>query len=99
MKRTRLRRIFILLIAVILFAVPIITPLLELSGSHNHTCSAARCLLCTVSGTLSTITDLFAVLICTLLPFIILIIHSSSVELRSAARTDTPIVLKTKILS
>ena len=99
MIRRRALRIALLFLAVILLVIPIITPLLELSGSHNHTCSAARCLLCIVSGTLRTITDLFAILIFTLLPFIILIAHSSSAALRSAARTDTPIALKTKILS
>ena len=95
----RIWRIALLLIAVIMLAIPIITPLLELAGNHNHTCSAARCALCTVSGTLRTVTDASAVLFCILLPLIILITRVAASSLNHPISPETPIALKTKILS
>ena len=99
MNRRRARRISLFFLALIIFAIPIITPLLELPGGHNHTCSPSRCLVCKVSGTLGTITDAFAAFLCAFLPFIILFSRKISLLPRPRRHTDTPIALKTKILS
>ena len=99
MNSRRIWRILLLILAVILLAVPIITPLIELSGAHNHTCSSARCLLCTVSDTLKAAADLSALLIRVLLPYVILITLGTDAASRLYLRTETPIALKTKMLS
>ena len=99
MIRRRAWRISLLLFAFILFAIPVITPLVELSGSHNHTCSTARCALCAVSGTLHGIAELSTALLFVLLPLIILYVRLAVYSLRAGNTHETPIALKTKILS
>ena len=99
MSRRFVRYFSLLLIALILFTIPIITPFLELSGTHNHTCSAARCTLCAVSLTLRTISELSLPLLFVLLPLIILYIRLAVFSLRECIASETPIELKTKILS
>lgn len=99
MANRRARSVLIILIALILFSVPIIAPLAELLGTHNHTCSVNCCPLCPLLNTLRVIRDLYEVSFFVLLPFIILITRASVSVSNPTTQSDTPIGLKTKILS
>lgn len=99
MIRRSVWRISLLFVAIIILAIPIVTPLLELSGSHNHTCSAARCILCTVSSTLRSITDISAIILFAFIHNAILLHRTTLLSVRLSIRNETPIALKTKILS
>ena len=93
------RAIIILLTALILFA-NLLSPVVDISDSHDHSCSRNRCLICFVSGALQMLQNLvFAATFYRVLFFIILFICSVIRFLPSVRAVSTPIRLKTKILS
>ena len=92
-------RLFPILIAIILLTIPVLTPFAELSGTHNHTCSPARCALCMVSSTLRGISDTSAAILFILVPLILSVLRAFARSSRHFTQPETPIELKTKILS
>ena len=92
-------RLFPILIAIILLTIPVLTPFAELSGTHNHTCSPARCALCMVSSTLRGISDTSAAILFILVPLILSVLRAFARSPGYFTQPGTPIELKTKILS
>ena len=93
------KRLLTVLLAIILFAIPILTPLAELSGTHNHTCSPARCALCMVSNTLHDLSGILAAILFTLISLLLTALRLAVRSTRHFSKPTTPIELKTKILS
>ena len=93
------QRLLSLSIAIILFAIPILTPFAELSGTHNHTCSPARCALCMVSNALRDLSGIFAAILFTLIASLLTLLRFSVRSIRHFSKPTTPVELKTKILS
>ncbi len=93
------RAIIILLTTLILFA-NLLSPAVEISDSHDHSCSRNRCLICFVSGALQMLQNLIITAAVFPVTFFIIILLYSLVRFLPISRTvSTPIRLKTKILS
>ena len=93
------KRLFAIVLALLLASFFLLSPLLNVYGEHNHTCSVNRCMLCLTSGVLSVLRDIFAVsLICAV--YALLAICLLNVRRADfSARNSTPVDLKIKITS
>ena len=88
------------LLALLLFVFLLISPLLDVYGEHDHSCSPAECSLCITANAISILREVSLI---ALLTYAVLSVHLS---LYGAFRSYTqlphfasPVTLRTEILS
>ena len=96
----RSKRTIVIILSVLIISASLLSPAVEISDGHDHSCSPNRCLICFVSGALHMLQNLIITAAVFPVPFFIIILLYSLVRFLPIARTvSTPIRLKTKILS
>ncbi len=94
------KRQLALAFALILLAFLLFSPLLDVYGEHDHSCSRAECALCVTTNAISALRDgcLVAMIACAVITAHLRICGLLPALLRSQLSTS-PVTLKTEILS
>lgn len=91
------RRLAFILACLLAFFL-IISPLLDVYGEHDHSCSANRCMLCLATAAISVVWKAVTVAVfCTFFAFLTICPGTSCDE--SSGRASTPVTLRNKITS
>ena len=92
------KRASAIIMALVLLSFLFLSPLLDVYGEHDHSCSANRCILCLASNVLSFLRDIsFFYLLCAGAALIPIISFLFSSYLKPSI--SSPVSLKTKITS
>ena len=88
------------LLALLLFVFLLISPLLDVYGEHDHSCSPAECALCITANAISVLrkASLFALLTCVAIPAILRLSEGIRIFTRIPA-SASPVALKTELIS
>lgn len=94
------KRIVAALLALLIFAVIFLSPIIDPAGTHKHDCALNDCLICLIANTLSGIRGIIDICLIALITFTALHIVCEAIRGDVIVRPSrTPIALKTKILS
>ncbi len=94
------KRACALLLALLILALPLLSPGVELLENHDHRCSPSKCLVCTVTHALHMLGSLMAISALRATLHIILFFFCVAALCGISPRFhNTPVTLKTKILS
>ena len=99
MKILRFGKAAALILALILAAFLLFSPLLDVYGAHDHSCSANKCILCLASGAVSFLRDLFFFAVISAAAVLITMLFRASVDPARAVTVPSPVSLKNKITS
>ena len=88
------------LLALLLFVFLLISPLLDVYGEHDHSCSPAECALCITANAISVLrkASLIALLTCAALPAILRLYEGIRIFTRIPT-SASPVALKTELIS
>lgn len=95
-----IKRFTAAILALLIFTVIFLSPIIDPAGTHDHGCAVNDCLICLLANTLGAIQNLINT--CILALIAIAVIHLVCEAIRRETATMpllTPIALKTKILS
>ena len=95
----RFRRALALAFALILTAFLLFSPLLDVYGVHDHSCSANKCILCLASGAASLLRDLFIFALIFAAAALTTVLFRFSPSGRRTVAVPSPVELKNKITS
>ncbi len=95
----RFRRAWALAFALILAAFLLFSPLLDVYGVHDHSCSANKCILCLTSGAASFLRDLCIFALFFAAAALPTVLFRISLGGRQTATVPSPVALKNKITS
>ncbi len=93
------KRAFAVGAAVILLVFLILSPAAELYGTHDHGCSANKCLICLVANVLSDLRISLGAILCTAAIFLLINAYEAMHPEEMLVKASSPVALKTKITS
>ncbi len=96
---SKARRVSVLALAVLLALLPVLSPLLDVYGEHDHSCSANKCILCLASGAISILRDIAFFAVISAAAAMIAVPVRLSFNRHRAVSDTSPVLLKNKITS
>lgn len=94
------KRACALFLALLVLALPLLSPAVELLENHDHRCSPSKCLVCIVTHALHMLGNLMAIsALGATLHIVFVFFFAAALCGISPRHHDTPVKLKTKILS